>query len=176
MNKQLALSPGGLIFRGIIAVIFGFIAMTSPITTLLSLVFVFGFWALIEGIYMIVSAFQTQSGASHRAYLIMVGVLALLAAFFAIFRPGESALTFAILLGFWLIARGIFDLFGAFAAQRTEPRWLLILSAVLSMITGIIFLFGPVISAAFLAVWVGAFAFAYGLMGIIGGIMLKVKS
>ncbi|UJH69945.1 HdeD family acid-resistance protein [Ornithinimicrobium sp. INDO-MA30-4] len=176
MNKQMSLSPGGLIVRGILALILGFIAMTSPFATLLAFVFVWGFWALIEGIYMLVAAFQTESGASHRAYLIMVGILALLASFFAIFQPGKSAVTIAILIGFWLIARGAFDFFGAFAAKRSEPRWLLITFGVLSFITGLIFLFGPVISIAFLSVWVGAFAFAYGVMGVIGGIMLKVKS
>ena len=77
-----------------------------------------------------------------------MGALALIAAFYAIFRPAASAVALTWVLGIWLIVRGIFELVGAFASTVATPRWLLALGGVLSLLLGFLFTANPGTGAA----------------------------
>jgi uncharacterized membrane protein HdeD (DUF308 family) len=150
-----------LLVRGVIAVIFGVLAIVWPIHTAIALALLWGFWALTDGIGSIVQAFQPESRGS-RLWLIVLGVIALLAAFFAITSPGMTAATLTWILGIWLIIRGVFELAGAFRSQQVMPRWLLVLNGLLSLLIGILFAANPGAGAVSIAVLLGVTALIWG--------------
>ena len=103
----------------------------------------------------------------------MLGVIALIAAFFAITSPGMTATTLTWILGIWLIVRGVFELVGAFASNQVMPRWLLVLSAALSILLGILFAANPGAGAVSIAVLLGVTALIWGATLI--GVGLSVR-
>jgi uncharacterized membrane protein HdeD (DUF308 family) len=162
-----------LIVRGVIAIIFGIIAIAWPIETAIAFALLWGIWALMDGIGSLVQAFQPGSTTGTRALLIVMGVIALIAAFFAILSPGVAAVTLTWILGIWLIVRGVFELAGAFAASTSTPRWLLILSAGIDILLGILFAANPGKGAVGIAVVLGIVAIAWGAAFIAAGFVVR---
>ncbi|GAA1557808.1 hypothetical protein GCM10009804_13230 [Kribbella hippodromi] len=161
-----------LLVRGAIGIVFGILAIAWPISTAIALAVLWGVWALTDGIGSIAQAFQPESGGS-RAWLIVLGVIALLAGLIAIIHPGMTAVTLTWILGIWLIVRGIFELAGAFSSQLLVPRWLLVLNGLLSLLIGILFAARPGPSAVKIAVLLGITALVWGAVLI--GVALAVR-
>jgi uncharacterized membrane protein HdeD (DUF308 family) len=161
-----------LIVRGAIGIVFGILAIAWPISTAIALALLWGFWALTDGIGSIAQAFQPESRGS-RLWLITLGVIALLAAFFAITSPGMTAKTLTWILGIWLIIRGIFELAGAFFSQQVMPRWLLVLNGLLSILIGVLFAAKPGAGAVTIAVLLGVTALVWGVVLIAVGLSVR---
>ncbi|GAA2807851.1 HdeD family acid-resistance protein [Kribbella solani] len=162
-----------LLVRGAIGIVFGIMAIAWPISTAIALAVLWGIWALTDGIGSLAQAFQPETRGGSRVYLIVLGVIALLAGFFAIVHPGMTAVTLTWILGIWLIVRGIFELAGAFSSQLFVPRWLLVLNGVLSLLLGILFAARPGPSAVKIAVLLGITALIWGAVLI--GVGLSVR-
>jgi uncharacterized membrane protein HdeD (DUF308 family) len=152
-----------LLVRGVIGIVFGIFAIAWPISTAIALALLWGIWALTDGIGSIVQAFQPESRGS-RLWLVVIGVIALVAGILAISSPGLTAKTLTWILGIWLIVRGVFELFGAFSSQQVMPRWLLVLSAALSILLGILFAANPGAGAVGVAVLLGVTALIWGVV------------
>jgi uncharacterized membrane protein HdeD (DUF308 family) len=150
-----------LLVRGVIAVLFGIVAIAWPISTAIALALLWGFWALFDGIGSLVQAFQPESRGG-RVWLVIMGLIALVAAFFAIFSPAVTAVALTWILGIWLIVRGVFEAIGAFSSSSPLPRWLLLVGAALSLILGLLFVFNPGRAVVAIAVWLGVAAIIWG--------------
>lgn len=164
-----------LIFTGIAAVIFGIIAIAWPAETALTLVLVWGWYALIDGVIEISAAFRPE-GRATRGLLIFTGVVGVLAGLIAIFRPLESAVALAWVLGIWLVVRGISSLISAFSFESVTPRWLLVLGALCFLIAGVIFILNPGAAALTLSIWLGVLALMWGVSILIAGFALHRMS
>ncbi|WP_433160209.1 HdeD family acid-resistance protein [Kribbella sp. CA-247076] len=162
-----------LIVRGVIGMVFGVLAIIWPIETAIALALLWGFWALTDGIGSLVQAFRPESRGSSRLWLVLLGVIALVAAFFAIFSPAVTAVTLTWILGIWLIVRGVFEVVGAFGSTRTRPRGLLLLSAAFSILLGILFVANPGAAAVGVAVFLGVVALMWGAVFVLGGLALR---
>ncbi len=68
-----------LALRGIVAVIFGVLALAWPGITLIALVFLFGAYVLVEGIATLVMAFTRGTHESRRATVVIGGILDIVA-------------------------------------------------------------------------------------------------
>jgi uncharacterized membrane protein HdeD (DUF308 family) len=162
-----------LVVRGVIGIIIGILAIAWPIETAIAFAILWGFWALMDGIGSIVQAFQPEETRGGRVWLIVMGIIALIAAFFAIFSPAMAAATLTWILGIWLIVRGVFEVIGAFGSSVQMPRWLLLVSAALSIVLGILFVANPGASAVGLAVLFGIMAIVWGIAFIVLGVIIR---
>ncbi|GAA1559163.1 HdeD family acid-resistance protein [Kribbella sancticallisti] len=158
--------------RGAIGIVFGVLALAWPISTALALMILWGFWALAEGVGLLVQAFRPEPGQGRIA-LVLVGLLGLVAAFFAIFSPAVTATTLTWILGIWLIVRGLLEAVTAFSSRLATPRWLLLLSAALSILLGIFFVANPGRGAVGIAVLLGSIAICWGVVFVAAGLLLR---
>jgi uncharacterized membrane protein HdeD (DUF308 family) len=161
-----------LVVRGAIGIVFGILAIAWPLSTAIALALLWGLWALMDGVGSLVQAFQPESRSS-RLWLVVMGVIALVAAFFAIFSPAMTAVTLTWILGIWLIVRGVFEAIGAFGSSSSTPRWLLLLSAALSILIGILFAANPGAGAVTIATWLGIVALLWGAVFVLGGLAVR---
>jgi uncharacterized membrane protein HdeD (DUF308 family) len=161
-----------LVVRGLIGIVFGIIAIAWPVDTAIALALLWGFWVLIDGIGSIVQAFQPESKGG-RVWLVVFGLISLVAAFFAIFSPAVAAKTLTWILGIWLLVRGVFELVGAFSSTLQMPRWLLLLSAAVSILLGILFVANPGAGAVGIAVWLGIAALVWGIVFVALGLSVR---
>lgn len=165
------LSWKSLVVRGGVGIVFGILAMVWPVTTAIALALLFGFWALVDGVGSIAQAFQKD--ATGRVWLAVMGVLSLVAAFFAIFSPAVTAVALTWILGIWLVVRGIFELVGAFASSTLAPRWLLVVGGLLSIVLGVLFAVNPGRAAVAIAFWLGLVALAWGIAFVVLGVVVR---
>ena len=156
-----------ILLRGIMAVAFGVLAFVWPGITLLALVFLFGAYALIDGILSIIAAARNRGTTAPTGWLAFIGVLGLLAGLATFFWPGITALALLVLIAVWSILQGLFTIAGAIRLRREiEGEWLLIVSGLLSVTFGALVLLRPG-AGALAVVWIiGAYAVAFGLLEI----------
>lgn len=161
-----------LIVRGVIGVVFGILAIVWPISTAIALALLWGFWALMDGIGSLTQALRPATRGS-RLWLGAMGVIALVAAFFAIFSPAVTAVTLTWILGIWLIVRGVFEAIGAFTTEHLTPRWFLLLGAAFSILLGILFAANPGKGAVGIAVFLGVLALLWGAAFLVAGLAAR---
>lgn len=164
---------GALIVRGVLAVIFGIIAVASPVATAIALALLWGIWALVDGITMITHVFTPSSPTGNRVLWGLMGVLALVAAFIAITRPGLTAVTLTWVLGIWLLVRAVTELVMAFRGSQIAPRGLFVVSALLDGVLGFLFVANPGVGAVSVAWVLGLLAILWGIVFIVLGVMLR---
>lgn len=105
MGKSwLELGSGHLVARGVIAVVFGIVAMSWPLSTALALALLWGLWALTDGVATLFQALNPSPKAS-RLLLMLTGLIAVVAGLLAVFSPALTAVALTWILGIWLIAR-----------------------------------------------------------------------
>lgn len=154
-----------LLVRGILAVLFGIMAMVWPSITAIALAVLWGIWALIEGVINLVAAFQR--GATGKAWKIFFGVVSILAGLIAIIHPFDVAVVLTWILGIWFLVAAVFQGIGAFASTRSQPRWMLLVSAVLSLLIGILFVARPGVGVLSIVFWIGIVAIIWGILLIV---------
>jgi uncharacterized membrane protein HdeD (DUF308 family) len=153
-----------LAVRGVLAILFGVLAFFRPDITLISLVGLFGVYALFDGVLHIASAFSV-TGTKSFWWMLLDGVLGIAAGVVTLLVPGITALSLVFLLGAWLVVGGIFRLVvAAEFGKAFGYTWLYVIGGLLSIAAGILTFFAP-IQSAFAWLWVmGVYSFFYGFL------------
>lgn len=160
--------------RGLIAIIFGVLAFAVPGITLLGLVFLFGFYAIANGILALIHAFSAPKGYPRFGALIFTGIISIAAGVLAFVWPGITALSLVLIIAFWAIANGIFEIALAVRLRRTiAHEWLLGLAGLLSLLLGVAILARPGLGALALLWWIAGFAIAFGILLIALGFRVR---
>jgi len=102
--------------RGALAVIFGIVTLAWPGMTLLALIFLWGFYALIDGISSIALGAAVRG---HRWSNVLIGVVGVLAGLVAIMLPGETAVVLLVIIAVWAIVAGVVQVIAGIALRRT---------------------------------------------------------
>jgi uncharacterized membrane protein HdeD (DUF308 family) len=154
-----------LALRGLVAVLFGVLAFMWPGATLITLVWLFGAFALVNGILSLVLAAKTPKGYPKVGSLIFGGLLGILAGLLAFVMPGITALGLLILIAAWAIVTGIMELVAAVRLRKIiNNEWLLVLAGIASVVFGVILLFQPAAGALALIWLIGAWALLSGIL------------
>ena len=152
------------LFRGIAAVMFGILTLVWPKISLLTLVYLFGIFAIIGGITAVAAAFRSREMPGW-GFLLFEGILGIAAGVVALIWPGITALAFLYLLAAWAIITGILEFVAPLAFPMSGGRALLtVLSGILSVVFGVLIAAQP--SSGLLAVvWlIGVYAIVVGIM------------
>jgi uncharacterized membrane protein HdeD (DUF308 family) len=154
-----------LALRGLIAVVFGVLAFIWPGATLLTLVWLFGAFALVNGILSLILAAKTPKGYPKVGSLIFGGLLGILAGLLTFVMPGITALGLLILIATWAIVTGVMELVAAIRLRKIiANEWLLILAGIASVAFGVILLLRPAAGALALIWLIGAWALVFGIL------------
>jgi uncharacterized membrane protein HdeD (DUF308 family) len=162
MLQALAKNWWMVLLRGIAAIVFGVLAFAWPGLTLLTLVIIFGAYALVDGVVALIAAFSGGAKPAPTWWLIVAGIAGIVAGIATFVWPGITAL---VLIVAWSIVHGIFEIVGAIKLRKEiDNEWLLILAGALSVIFGVLVLAMPG-SGALALIWViGAYAIVFGIL------------
>lgn len=162
-----------LFVSGAIALLFGLVAAFFPIATGITLVVLWGIYALLDGIAAAVMAFNPRPDQS-RGFLIFTAIVGILAGGIAVFSPVTAGLALLWVLGVWLILRGVIEIISAFTQQQNGPRWLLVLGGAFWLVAGWLILAAPDTAAALIiALWLGILAIVWGIVLISVGFLVR---
>lgn len=168
MRESMARHWWALALRGAVAVLFGLMAFFWPGLTLTVLVWLFGAFILIDGIFALIAAVRFASAHERWLPLLVEGIVGVLAGLLTLVWPGLTAIALVYLAAAWAILTGVLEIAAAVRLRREiANEWLLALTGVLSILLGILLAAVP---AAGLLVWawmIGAYAVLFGVLLIV---------
>ena len=155
-----------LLLRGLAAIAFGVIAFLWPAITLVALTYLWGAYALADGIIAIGAAFSARGvDAGPRRWLGLSGAVGILAGIIAFAYTGMTALILLAFIAVWAIIIGVLQLFGAVRMRNiVNNEWWLILSGLVSIAFGVVLIAWPG-TGALAVIWTIAwYAVFFGCM------------
>lgn len=150
--------------RGILALAFAVACLVFPIAALWVIAVMFGIYAFVDGVVALIVAMRISHADSRWVWLLVEGVLGIVAGLFVFFYPWAAAFTLALLLGAWAVVTGFLAIGSAFEARRHLPNeWLWVVSGVVSLLFGIAIFWAPGFGLFALVYTVAFYAFVAGL-------------
>ncbi|MFC9931303.1 HdeD family acid-resistance protein [Streptomyces sp. NPDC127190] len=154
-----------LVLRGTAALLFGIAALVWPGVTVLALALLFGAYALVDGVTLLVSALRKEGDKLHRLAHAVGGVLSIAAGVITIAWPGLTALALVALVGAWAVITGIAEIWAAVHFRRElHHEWLLFLAGAASVIAGVLIWARPDVGAITVAQIIGLYALISGAL------------
>jgi len=162
-RRQAGNDWGVVLSWGLLVVIFGLCALLLPHLTLLVLVYLFGAFALINGVMGIASAMQERHTFPFWGIHLGAGIVSVLLGLAVIFWPHITALIALYLIALWAIVTGIFQLAAALSGMTSQRPWYMVLAGIVSILLGIILFVSSPLVALLSLVWIiGLYALIYG--------------
>jgi len=142
--------------------LFGLLTFLLPGITLVTLVLLFGAYALVDGLFNLLAFFKV---ASHHWALLIEGVIGIIAGVLTFTWPTITAIVLLYLIAFWAIFTGVFEIVAGIRLRKViANEWLLILMGMLSMLFGFLILFAPGAGALAIVLWIGVYALMFGIV------------
>jgi uncharacterized membrane protein HdeD (DUF308 family) len=162
------------VVRGVLAVIFGVVALVAPITTAASLAVVVAVFAIADGLVEIVDGIRHR-GHEGAGLRILQGALTLVFGVVLVVWPAVTALVIVWTIGLWAVVVGIIQVVVALSLRRVVRSgwgWGLV-SGLVSVIFGVLLLARP--DAGLVSIiWVlGVYAIMIGVLLIGFGLQVR---
>ena len=167
---------GWVVFRGVVAILFGLLAFAQPGTMGLTLVLMFAAYSFVSGIGALVSAARgNRAGDPRWGTLLLEGLLYMAAGIVAVLWPASTAMAFLWVVAFWAIITGGLEIASAIRLRQGDrprmgagdggraSRWR----------SARCLLFRPMIGALAVVWWLGAYAIVFGILITVVGFRLR---
>lgn len=161
-----------LLVSGALALVFGIVAAMFPIGAALTLVVLWGVYALMDGVLAAAMAVRPLPSQS-RGFLLVTALAGIVAGLIAVLSPVTAGFALAWVLGVWLMLRGVLEIVSAFTQQQSAPRWLLVLGGVFWLVAGWLIAGSPEVAALAIALWLGVLAIVWGVVLLAVGFLVR---
>lgn len=124
--------------RGIAAILFGIMALIWPGPTLAVLILLFGAYAFVDGVAVLVALARGDVLArSHKWITGIMGAFGIVVSVVTLLWPGMTALTLLYLVAIWAIAMGILQIAAAIEFRREiDGEFFVVLGGIFSIVFG----------------------------------------
>jgi uncharacterized membrane protein HdeD (DUF308 family) len=163
MSASLARNWWAVLLRGIVTLLFGAAALFSPGLTIASLVIVFAFYMLFDGVLTVLSAVRAAARHERWGMLILEGGADLLAGGLALLLPGAALFAFVALAAAWAVVSGVLMLAAAFRLKERHGRPWLFVGGAGSVIWGVLLAIFPAAGLVVMTWWLGVYALVFGI-------------
>ena len=154
-----------LLFRGMLAIVFGILALRLPLLTLTTLVLLFGVYAAIDGGLSMVGALTGWGHRENRWLLLLEGLIGVGASFVMLRSPVTTAVALTFFIAAWALATGTLKIVQAIRLRREiSGEFWLALSGILSVAFAFLIMLRPV-AGTLTIIWViGWYALVMGVV------------
>lgn len=160
-----------VVLRGVVAVLFGIVAIAWPEITVLSLAMLWGVYMLLDGVTSIVMG---MGSGTDRMYMIVLGVLGIASGVVALVWPQITVIVLLVVIAVWAIVAGVMQISAAVRLRKViRNEWFLAISGVVTLILGLLLIVQPAEGAIALLVAIATFAIAWGVVLIVLGFRLR---
>ncbi len=155
-----------LVLSGVLAIVFGFVALLWPALTASTLVFLVALFTIIGGVIALVHALANIGKDPLWWLSVLMALVSLGIGVFLLKNPLVTAALLVILLAILIFIQALYDLVIASYANKDEGRWMWIITGILGLIVAVTIMVWPV-PAALAFVWVlGLYALVHGVVNI----------
>ena len=112
-----------LVWRGIAAILIGIMILVWPAISVVAFLRLIGIFAIIGGILVIIQEMRTKGGWP----LLLEGIMSIIVGILVISMPKMSAVVITLLIGFWMLFIGIFQIINLIQFYKALPnpgKWL----------------------------------------------------
>lgn len=166
-----------VLIRGILAVVFGVLALLAPITTFYAIVFVFAAYAIVEGVVEIAHAIRVRDRDRRWGWVLALGIIAALAGLVALAFPTFAGLYFGTfilsLIALYAVLTGIAGFPAAASMTDGGRKALGYIVAVLTIVAGVVLAVVVLVNPARAVL---SFLWIVGVWAIVTGVMLIVAA
>jgi uncharacterized membrane protein HdeD (DUF308 family) len=160
--------------RGLVAVIFGVLALVKQEQVLQALVLVFGAFALVHGVITVFTGLSSAPFFSRWWALLLEGIAGIVCGLAAIFMPEITTTALMYVFGVWAIFAGILEIVVAIEFRNElKDEWMLVLGGILSIVFGVLLFVYPSAGAVSMTWMIGIFAIIYGISEIVFAFRLR---
>jgi len=174
MVEILARNWAWVLLRGMVAFLFGVFTLFNPAIALMTLVLLFGTYALIDGIFMVAWAIVDGRGQPRWVTLIVGGLLGIVIGAQTLVTPNVTAVALLAIIATWSIIMGIAELVAAVKLRKMlSGEWMLMLASLASIAFGVFLFARPGLGALTVALWVGVNAIFSGVLLVVFAFRLR---
>ncbi|UKJ06721.1 HdeD family acid-resistance protein [Solitalea lacus] len=156
-----------LLIRGMLSLIFGIIAISWSGIALQSLLYLFAFYAIADGISSIAVSLQHRK-VFNWVGMLLIGIISLLVGILTLIYPALSAIYLVIFMGFRALFNGIWEVLAAVRLRKEiENEAWLALNGIISILFGLWVILNPGAGALALIWLIAAYAVTIGFILII---------
>jgi uncharacterized membrane protein HdeD (DUF308 family) len=164
-----------LLWRGLLGIAIGIIAIAWPGVTVGAVVLIFAVLVFSDSLIQLFRAFETDDGWQIVGH-ILLGLIDIAAGVVALAWPGITAEVLTIWIGIWAIVIGVGEFGMAFGVEGTAgDRLLFGLTGVISVALGAVLLAHPDEGAVALAEVFGLFSLAFGISSLMLSFSLRER-
>ena len=154
-----------LLLQGISAALFGLCALLVPGFTLLLLVWLFGFYALSDGVFAIVAGVRAAQRQERWWPTVLGGAAGVLVGLLTLLLPGMTAVVLLYVMAVWAIVIGALEIAAAIRLRHViEGEALMILNGIVTVAVGVLLIAWPGSGLLALAWAIGAYAIVRGAL------------
>ncbi len=162
-------------FRGLVGILIGVIAFVLPVPSMVALVWLFGGYAFLDGLFNLVTVWRRGRTRPWWA-MALEGVLGVGAGVISFVWPGITALALVYVIAAWAIATGLLEIVAAIRLRKEiEGEWLMALAGIFSLALGVMFFIVPQAGAVILVWLLGAYTAAFGILLIWLSLKLRAR-
>jgi uncharacterized membrane protein HdeD (DUF308 family) len=163
-----------VVARGVAAIGFGIVCIMAPRISLLTLIALWGTYALVDGILSIVAAARKAKAGRRWGWLLFEGVLSIAAGVLTFAWPGITALALLTVIAVRAVLTGIAEIAAAMRLRdEIRDEWRLAAAGILSIVFGALLLGFPAAGALGLLWAIASYAILFGLLLIALGLRLN---
>lgn len=163
-----------LLLRGVIAILFGVLAIALPGLTLVLLVGLFAAYALLSGAVSIAAGWRSRASDRKWWLALLLGLVGIAAGICAIVYPAVTALVLVLLMGANAMFTGALDIAIAMRLRRVlRGAWMLVLSGIVSIVFGVLVFFFPGPGALALVWLISLYAIVTGVLLLATGLRAR---
>jgi uncharacterized membrane protein HdeD (DUF308 family) len=168
MVQVLARNWWALALRGGVAVLFGLIALFMPGLTLVALVFLFGAYSFVDGVFAVAAAVRAAETHHRWGWLLIEGLAGILTGIITFVWPSITAFVLLYLIAIWALVTGVLEIMaGLHLRGHLGNEWMLLLGGVASIVFGVLLILQPMAGALALAWLIGLYALVFGVLMLI---------
>lgn len=163
-----------VVLRGVLAVLFGLLAFIWPGITWLTLVVLFGIYAIVDGLVAIGTGLARTRESSRWWTFLLEGLINIGAGVAALIWPGVATLVILYVIATWAVFTGILEIVAAIRLRHEiTNEWMLALGGVISIAVGVVLFFQPAAGSLAIIWIIGAYALIFGILLVILGFRLR---
>jgi uncharacterized membrane protein HdeD (DUF308 family) len=152
--------------NGLIAILFGLLALLVPVATILTLTIYIGLFILLGGLIMFYVAYRNHRAEKSYLLLMTEAVLAILVGAVIAFWPSLSLQIFLVMIGIWATIMGLLQIIVAVRMKgKVSNHSMFTLNGVITLVFGLLLFFNPLGA-------IKALFFVIGVLAVIAGVFL----
>lgn len=174
MTRSLTENWWLVVLRGVLAILFGILAFVWPGITGLTLILMFGVYAIVDGIVAIVTGLSRTRESSRWWVFLVEGLLGIAAGVIAFIRPDVTSLVLIYIIASWAVFTGILEIVAAIRLRNEiSKEWMLGLGGLVSIALGVLLFLRPAAGGLAIIWTIGAYALVFGILLVILGFRLR---